>query len=344
MDRISWCRMLVRGTCALALLLAPLDAARGADVPGSQDHPALTRYPGSELAWYRVENHMPYRIAVGPVTGYRNIDEWIETEGRVTRIYYTLAGTRTHGEVWKNYRDALSKAGFEIVLEGLDPAKHTDPAGRSWSGVALGANPFNADGAVNQMVAGSATSGGRGVVVARKERPEGTLWLAVHVYQFREDQVSTLVDVVEEAPVETGLVVANAEAIGRELQEDGRVVLGGLFFAHDDARLLPESKPALDEVAKFLAAGDGRYFVVGHTDATGSFDHNRKLSAERAAAVARALVDDYGIDRARLVAHGVGPLAPVAANGSEQGRALNRRVELVEAGPQAAASPSAARP
>ena len=70
--------------------------------------------------------------------------------------------------------------------------------------------------------------------------------------------------------------------------------------------------------------------VVGHTDSQGDFDYNMSLSQRRAAAVVQDLVGGYGIGPARLRAAGVGYLAPVAHNGSEDGRAQNRRVELIE--------------
>ena len=70
-------------------------------------------------------------------------------------------------------------------------------------------------------------------------------------------------------------------------------------------------------------------FVVGHTDTSGSFEHNLDLSMRRAAAVVEVLVTAHGISEGRLTPRGVGPLAPVASNDTEAGRALNRRVELV---------------
>ena len=72
-----------------------------------------------------------------------------------------------------------------------------------------------------------------------------------------------------------------------------------------------------------------RLDVVGHTDAKGGAEHNRDLSRRRAANVVRALVTDYGIDAARLDPRGAGADEPVAPNDSEDGRARNRRVELV---------------
>ena len=69
--------------------------------------------------------------------------------------------------------------------------------------------------------------------------------------------------------------------------------------------------------------------MVGHTDSVGGFDGNLALSRRRAEAVAAALVKDYGVAAGRLVGNGVASLAPVASNASEEGRAKNRRVELV---------------
>jgi len=69
--------------------------------------------------------------------------------------------------------------------------------------------------------------------------------------------------------------------------------------------------------------------VVGHTDNAGTFDHNVKLSQARAAAVVEALVKKNGIAGTRLTPFGAGPTSPVASNATEEGKAQNRRVELV---------------
>jgi len=70
-------------------------------------------------------------------------------------------------------------------------------------------------------------------------------------------------------------------------------------------------------------------WIVGHTDWTGGFELNSRLSDARAKAVTKALSDTYGIASGRLEGHGVGPLSPSASNSSEAGRTTNRRVELV---------------
>lgn len=74
---------------------------------------------------------------------------------------------------------------------------------------------------------------------------------------------------------------------------------------------------------------DLRLGVVGHTDATGGLEYNMNLSQKRAKAVVDYLTSKHGIRQERLIPRGVGPLAPVAGNQTEEGRAHNQRVELV---------------
>ncbi len=126
-------------------------------------------------------------------------------------------------------------------------------------------------------------------------------------------------------------VVADAEAMKGGLAEEGHVEVPGIFFDFNKSVVKAESKPALDEVAKLLRADPSlKVYVVGHTDGVGTLDVNLRLSKARAEAVVKALETGYGIPAARLTSYGVGPLAPVASNDTEDGRARNRRVELVK--------------
>ena len=125
-------------------------------------------------------------------------------------------------------------------------------------------------------------------------------------------------------------VVANAAALQSGLAQDGHVEVPGIYFDTAKSDVKPESEPALKELVKLLRANPSmRTWVVGHTDSVGSADANVALSNARAAAVIRSLVQ-MGIDPKRLGPHGAGPFSPVATNRTDQGRARNRRVELVE--------------
>ena len=118
-----------------------------------------------------------------------------------------------------------------------------------------------------------------------------------------------------------------------ELTTGGRVAVYGILFDFDKDTMRADSKPQLDEIAKLLKGAPAlKVLIVGHTDAKGGLDYNRELSLRRARSIVEALVRDYGIERARLTPLGVGMAAPVATNRTDQGRALNRRVELVDMG------------
>jgi len=126
-------------------------------------------------------------------------------------------------------------------------------------------------------------------------------------------------------------IIANADALAKGLQAEGHMVVGGIYFDTGKAPIKPESAQAIGEVAKLLQADPAlKVFVVGHTDSVGTVESNLKLSQDRAEAVLQALERDHGIAAARLRAYGCGPFAPVASNGSEDGKARNRRVELVK--------------
>jgi OmpA-OmpF porin, OOP family len=325
-------RRILASATTLSLLLSL--AATAQDVDGSQDHPVITRYPGSVIQQYIVENYREYKVPVGPVTGYRKIGEWIETEGRLTRIYYGLeGGERSHSEVYKNYKDALAEAEFEILADGLFTESSRKPGvgSRAWQAVFFGANPWETEGPILNMTSGSATSAGSGTVIARKERAAGAVYVAVSVCHYSNEHLSTLVDVLEVEAAETGLIVVDAEAIGKGIAEKGRVVLDGILFDYDKATLKSESKEALEQIVIYLNEhSDESFYVVGHTDSKGSLEYNLKLSTDRAKTVVGALVKEHSIATERLEGHGVGPLSPVFANGSEAGREKNRRVELME--------------
>lgn len=318
---------------ALAFVVLLPVTAFAQDIEGATEHPMFERYPGQVLAWQHIENYQPYKVAVGPVTGYRKIEDWIETEGRVTRTFYKYEGEdRTYSEIYRNFLEAMRDEGFEILGEGFSAdRKGTAVGSRQWMEVTFNANPARKPGAVGTMFSGTSSSGGAGAIVAMKERAAGTAYVVVYVEQHSKNYVGTLIDIVEVEAAETGLVVVDAEAIGSDIEEFGRVVLDGIVFDFDKATLRAESKTALEAIAEYLNANPTMsFYVVGHTDAKGTFAYNRKLSADRAMAVADALRRDYGIASERLEPHGVGPLVPVFANSTDAGREKNRRVELVQ--------------
>lgn len=105
-------------------------------------------------------------------------------------------------------------------------------------------------------------------------------------------------------------------------------IVHGIRFDYDSALIRPDSAPVLDALFEGLKdAPASRIVIVGHTSSEGSEAYNRELSQRRAAAVAAALAQ-RGIDERRLSAAGAGEAQPIADNGTEAGRSLNRRVEV----------------
>lgn len=136
--------------------------------------------------------------------------------------------------------------------------------------------------------------------------------------------------VVEKGEMEQQ-VVADAKFMADDISSAGHVAIYGIYFDFNKSDVKSESDATLSEIAKLLrGAPNLKVFVVGHTDNVGTVDYNMKLSQARADAVVKVLTTKHKVGPQSLKAYGVGQLAPVAPNKTEDGRAKNRRVELVE--------------
>lgn len=120
----------------------------------------------------------------------------------------------------------------------------------------------------------------------------------------------------------------DSASLAGQLERDGEANLYGLYFDTAKATLKPESEATLQQVLGVLNADPKlRLVVAGHTDSEGEDAYNQRLSEQRAEAVMQWLTGK-GVDAARLSSEGLGESRPVADNGSDAGRALNRRVQL----------------
>ncbi len=135
--------------------------------------------------------------------------------------------------------------------------------------------------------------------------------------------------VLEREGMKQSLGFLDASAMKKEIDAKGRVALH-INFDVDKATLRPDAQPIVAEIGKLMGSDPAlKLSIEGHTDNTGSPAHNQELSTSRARSVLGALVG-LGIDPARLQSKGFGQDKPLADNGSEDGRAKNRRVELVK--------------
>lgn len=243
-------------------------------------------------------------------------DKVVAVEGKVFRDRFQLANPdrREYSEIefHRNYADAIAALGGAEISR----AQYTHKVNAAFGGRA----------AVDKHYHGTCASDG----------------CENHTYLIRQDgkeywiQVSTgaiplhgEIVVLEKQAMASKLAFLDAAAMKKKLDADGRVALY-INFDTDKATLRPDAAPVVDEIAKLLRADPAlKLSIDGHTDSTGTAERNRALSKERAEAVRGALLAE-GIAPERLSAQGFGPDKPLQDNGTESGRAKNRRVELVK--------------
>jgi outer membrane protein OmpA-like peptidoglycan-associated protein len=178
-----------------------------------------------------------------------------------------------------------------------------------------------------QKIGGVKISEGRYDAYLKVEKGDLITW--VHVRSWNDGAGYDL-HICEEKAMRQE-VTADAKSMAQDISNTGKVALYGIYFDFNKADVKAESEPTLKEIANLLKQNSKlNLYVVGHTDNVGSLSTNMDLSQRRAEAVVQALVSKHGVDAKRLKAQGVGPLCPVASNKTEEGRAKNRRVELVE--------------
>jgi outer membrane protein OmpA-like peptidoglycan-associated protein len=316
-------------------------AADPPDLVGSKDSPLVSRYAGSSLVAYADINFDQETL---PLTNQIEDDHFVKgetVEGKITRLVYLAPPGKTGLEVTRNYQLALTKAGLTVRFS-CEKDKCSDGSSRiqqPFVGYANGMKQLPSYGGFEDL----------GFVVLNDGVSPHYFWgvlpvdgRPVYVSVFTNDvnapddsplkgRVGTFIEIVEPKPMEANKVSVDATAIGAGVANAGKIALYGIFFDTNKADLKPESKEQLSEIGKFLAMNKAiKVIVVGHTDNVGSIEANQALSQQRASAVAAALINNYQVAPGRILAKGVGNLCPVASNASEEGRAKNRRVELVQ--------------
>lgn len=183
----------------------------------------------------------------------------------------------------------------------------------------------NYENAIKKIGGKILSSSGR-VVNAKIQKGDAVTY--VQSAAFNDGRNYELV-IVETKPMEQE-VSADASAMKQSISSTGKVAVYGIYFDTGKSEIKPESNATLEEITKMLKQNPRlKLYVVGHTDDTGTLESNLKLSADRAASVVKALTG-RGIDASRLKPAGAGPYCPVESNKTEDGKAKNRRVELVE--------------
>ena len=299
-------------------LSAPFAAAQDQDMEGSKDHPLISRYPGSYIAKYLTKEFDEFSLPLGPVEEENTITKNQHLEGKITRIVYVAPAGRTVLEVFRNYQAALKKAGFETLFT-CGPQGCGSTVANAYANSGDNADYWGPEHGIHY-------------VSAKLARPEGDVYVSLLVDDLGPDsRTDAELYVIEVKPMESDLITVNAASLANDINRTGHASVYGIYFDTGKADVKPESDATLSEIAK-LIQGDPtlKLYVVGHTDNQGALDLNMDLSRRRAEAVLAALTTKYAVPATRLKAYGCGPYSPVASNDSEDGRAKNRRVELVK--------------
>lgn len=320
------------------LLFSVAVFAQDADKDGAKDHPATGRYQGSYIKAYEQKEYEEVRFLKPPLdvagTGSAVLTDAfsIPLSGRSTTIVYIGPKNRSITEVLVNYITKLSAGGYKVVSKC-----------RGGECGLIGSNVW-----IQQLyIRGIRTakiparpiesSGNDATVYAllQKQSPAGDIWVSLYGSEYNRGGAMTpniMVSVLETKPVETGnMVFIDALTMQEALDKMGRVALYGIYFDFNKAEIKPESAKQIKEIAQLLKnKPELKVLVVGHTDSRGDLNYNLELSETRAGAVTETLKTRHAIAQNRLTPVGVGMAAPIDTNKTEEGRAKNRRVEIVE--------------
>ena len=315
--------------------LAPLPTQHG-DVPGGQDVAFLKRFQSSQIIGYL--SHSYDRLSFFDSSGSDQDNDKRAFEGTTTRIVYRVPVGHTALEVLRNYEDLANSAGLARTSEipctqsfSTLPSTIFDqlPVGQLNGVFQLNATVetpycyFTAQGVADGQPLTL------GVLVAEKHGVLSATGADGKPMTYMPGEVVALVDLVVSKPVQNQMVTVTAADMADALASKGMIDLYGIYFDTDKTTIKPESSATLDQVANLLKIDRSlKLEVSGHTDNSGTSDHNMTLSQGRAQAVVQALVSHYGVDPGRLVAKGYGDTKPVAPNTSPANMAKNRRVEL----------------
>jgi len=292
-------------------------AQRTNDIDGGKDYPLVSRFQGSIIEWYQVRNFDRYFILSLKDNKISNY----EVDGKITRIQYSVGKEHSVFEISKSYENSLKGSDFEILTTLNDRN----------CGVNLQEQLYNEEfNGLNKLPREAQSPGDDEFyyLAAKKKIDNKDIYIVVYTAFERGDLLVTF-DAIEVQSIDKGLV--SVKDLETDLSKNGHIAIYDIHFDTGKSTLKSESDAALKNIAEYLNANpDKKFLIVGHTDNTGDFDANIKLSLERAQSVVNELVSKYAVKADQLRAYGDGQTAPVATNKTDEGKAKNRRVEIVE--------------
>jgi len=318
--------------CIIGLLLisAPIFAQRTSDIENSKDYPLISRFEGSFIEFYKETKWGAYKLPVND-EGKIDWDNPKVLEGKVIRIQYTTSVDNNSEYVLQNYKTAFKKAGFNILTAIANEELGVSDRPHTWKdkyyvggGYYNGLNNEKFGLGINFPIWKNNHS-----FIAAHGNKDGKDIYAI-IYTVVGDAYTIITqDIIEVEGVETGMV--SAENIAKGIQTDGHIAVYDILFETGKSDIKTESEAAIKNVADYMNANPGKkFYIVGHTDNVGDFNANMTLSESRAKAVLNVLITKYAVKAEQVKAYGISSLAPLATNVTEEGKAKNRRVDIVE--------------
>jgi OOP family OmpA-OmpF porin len=302
------------------------------DVPHSKDSPIVSRFAGSTIVAYQQVDYDEVALPMGPFQ-HSGFSQTLATKGKVTRIVYASPTGKTAAEVFANFRDSLQGSGFRLLYRCTEGTSSETACGGVNFGESYAQQILSRDGANRNTMIDLLYSNNDDVryLTAELQRDSRKVEVGLMVAQNGDNPTGVLLQVIESGQMPTDQVAVNSAAMSKGLQSDGKIALYGLQFATDSAILRPDSDATLKQMGDLLHQQPKlKVYIVGHTDNSGSLEHNLALSQQRAESVVTALTARFGIAPGRLTARGLASYSPVANNHNDADRAKNRRVEMVE--------------
>lgn len=335
--------------CVSANGVAQIEPQFLKDASGTKDHKLTERMEGSVILRQTVKKFADLTVALGRVEfdygaqKFKPFDK-LKPEGALTTTFYRLPKDATTLEGIRAYQAALEKKGFAVLFEGSSGGSPTgdnnlldDGYGRFLNQVYqtekdYGIQQYTLPGCDDFRYMALKKSGADGAGDVYVTLFFGAVtdgWKAPE-QGINAGTVIARMDVLEEKPRADRMVLVKAPEMENQISSTGRVMLYGILFDFNKDTVKPESNPTLEQIAALLKnEPELKLLVVGHTDNVGEFEFNRDLSTRRANAIVQALVSRFGVEKSRLFPFGCSFASPAAPNTTEEGRAKNRRVELV---------------
>jgi OOP family OmpA-OmpF porin len=287
--------------CALAFGLLAAGPAAAQVNPGEfKEHPVVKHYPGALIDSHEEKEFDAVDVVVGYTATPKPKITRREVEGRVYKTFYVHQGNASALQVMRNYETALKTAGFTTVVTGK-----------------VASLPSMED----------ARDGALFAAFTMMKTGQPALYVNILIDPNVGEPVSRVVIVEPEQMQQVYAIDASSLYAG--LSADGRVAVYGINFDTAKSTISADSEAVLTQVRELLSAHpELKLKIEGHTDDVGASAANRTLSQQRAAAVKAWLVRN-GVAEARLSAEGLGDSRPASLNDTDEGRAKNRRVELV---------------